>query len=68
MDILTLGERILIYRKRKGLTKEELAEKLGVNATDITNYEEDKTQPNTDILTKLASEFNKSVDELIYGA
>lgn len=68
MDFITLGERILIYRKRKGLTKKELAEKLGVNATDITNYEEDKTQPNTDILTKLASEFNKSVDELIYGA
>lgn len=42
---MTLGERIKLCRKRKGITQAELARKCGVNRTTINHYEHDIREP-----------------------
>ena len=60
-----LGKNILKYRKKLGLSQEELSEKLNVTRQTISNWELDETQPNSDQLKTLSKLFNISIDELV---
>ena len=60
------GERITELREGAGLTIEELAVKVGVNATTLGRMEKGQTQKiGDDVLTALAREFNVSTDFLL---
>lgn len=62
----TTGERIAELREGAGLTIEELAAKIGVNATTLGRMERGQTQKiGDDVLTALAREFNVSTDFLL---
>ena len=62
----TTGERISELREGAGLTIEELAVKVGVNATTLGRMEKGQTQKiGDDVLTALAREFNVSTDFLL---
>ena len=62
----TTGERITELREGAGLTIEELAVKVGVNATTLGRMEKGQTQKiGDDVLTALAREFNVSTDFLL---
>lgn len=61
---MTIGENIKYYRKRMGITQTQLAELTGVHPVSIRKYETNKMQPQIDILKKLASFFNISLDDL----
>ena len=62
----TTGERITELREGAGLTIEELAVKIGVNATTLGRMEKGQTQKiGDDVLTALAREFNVSADFLL---
>ena len=62
----TIGERIIELREGAGLTIEELAVKVGVNATTLGRMEKGQTQKiGDDVLTALAREFNVSTDFLL---
>lgn len=62
----TTGERITELREGAGLTIEELAAKIGVNATTLGRMEKGQTQRiGDDVLTALAREFNVSTDFLL---
>ena len=52
-------------RKNIGLTQDELAEKLGVRKTTISNYETGYSSPTKDTLVQLATLFNVSMDQLL---
>ena len=54
MEIFSFGERLMIYRKRAGLSKKELAKRVGISVSTLTKYENDESQPNVDMLTDLA--------------
>lgn len=54
-------------RVEKGLTQDELAEKLSVTRQAVSNWENGKTQPDIETLTKLAEIFDVSVEKIIYG-
>ena len=57
MNILTgkeLGKRLRDFRKRKGLTQEQLAEKTGVTFQQIQRYENATNLLNTDKLQAIA--------------
>ena len=57
------GERITELREGAGLTIEELAAKIGVNATTLGRMENGRTQKiGDDVLAALAREFNVSTD------
>lgn len=52
-------------RKEKGLTQEQLANKVGVKNTSICNYETGTREPNLSTAAKLASALGVTVDELL---
>ncbi len=54
-------------RKAQGKTQEQLAEALHVTRQAISNWENDKTQPDIDALMRLAEIFEVEIEELIYG-
>lgn len=52
-------------RKGKALTQVEVAEYLKVDQKTYSNYENKKTEPTLEVLSKLADLFNLSIDELV---
>ena len=61
----SLGKRISMYRKSKGLTQDKLAEQLGITAQAISKWENDQSCPDITMLPKLAEIFEISTDELL---
>ena len=64
----TLGERIAEKRKKKGLTQEELADKLGVSAQAVSKWENDISCPDIMTLPNLSDRLGISIDELLRGS
>lgn len=64
---MTIGKRIALLRKEKGLKQEELAEKLGVSGQAVSKWENDQTCPDISLLPQLASILGVTVDELLSG-
>lgn len=63
----TMGNRIGMLRRRKGMKQEELAEKLGVSPQAVSKWENNQTCPDIALLPKLAQLSGVSVDELLTG-
>lgn len=64
MEKLKINETILFYRKKLGLTQEELAKKLNVSNQTISKWELAQCCPDISLLPTLADIFNISIDEL----
>ena len=64
---MTLGERLLAYRNRVGLSQEKLAEKIGVTRQTVSKWEKGLSVPDADLLVKLADILEVSVAELLGG-
>jgi len=62
-----VSDSIKKLRKEKGMTQDELAEKLCVTRQAVSSWEMGKTQPDVDTLTRLAEIFDVSVERIIYG-
>lgn len=62
---MKLGEQILKLRKKKGLSQEQLGEKIYVTRQTISNWELGETSPNPEQLKLLSKELNVSIDELL---
>jgi transcriptional regulator with XRE-family HTH domain len=65
LDHVSVGNQIANLRKQKGLTQEELAEKVGVSAQAISKWENGHTLPETILLPILAELFNCSIDTIL---
>ena len=61
----TLGSRLTALRKEKGLTQEQLAEKLGVTNQSVSKWENDINAPDISILIMLADLYDTTVDSLL---
>nr|WP_302597785.1 helix-turn-helix transcriptional regulator [uncultured Cellulosilyticum sp.] len=59
------SKRLKELRKEHNLTQADLAQKLGVVRTAITNYETNRTMPDPAALNELANLFNVSIDYLL---
>lgn len=59
-----IGNKIKEYRKLKGLTQKELANKVDMGDTTIANYEKGFRTPKKNTLFKLANAFDISIDDL----
>lgn len=55
-------------REERGMTQDELAEKLNMTRQAVSNWETGKTQPDIETLTRLAEIFDVSVERIIYGS
>lgn len=62
---MTLGQKIKKLRKESDMNQAELAKKVGSHPVQISIYENDKATPSSDVLIRLASVFNVSVDYLL---
>lgn len=62
---MTVGEKIQLYRKRNGLSQEELGQKLLVSRQTVSLWEMDRTLPTVDNLLRLKEIFSVSVDDIL---
>ena len=62
-----IGKTIKKIREEKNMTQEQLAEKLNVTRQAISNWENNKTQPDIDTIIKISEVLEVSVEEIIYG-
>lgn len=61
-----MSERIKLLRERKGMTQDDLAERLGMNRANISNYERGiVTNIPADVLNKMADLFGTTVDYVL---
>ncbi len=62
---MSLGNNLFHARKKKGLSQEEVAEKLGVSRQTISKWETDETLPDIRQSKHLAVLYGLLLDELI---
>lgn len=62
---MEFSQKLQNLRKEKGLTQEELAEKLYVSRTAISKWESGRGYPNIDSLKDIAKFFSVTVDQLL---
>ncbi len=62
---MEFNKKLQELRKQKGLTQEELAEKLYVSRTAISKWESGRGYPNIESLKGIAKFFSVTVDELL---
>ena len=64
-DPKKVGEQILSLRKTKGLTQQELGERLNISFQAISKWERGETLPDTALLPDLADVLETTVDNLL---
>ena len=57
--------KLKIYRKKSGLTQEEVAEKLGVSRQAVAKWERGESQPDIESCIALADIFGTTLDLLV---
>jgi len=65
---IEIAERLIKFRKEKGLSQEELADKLGLSRQAVSKWERAEASPDTDNLICLARIYGVSLDELLNTA
>ena len=64
---MKISKTLKRLRAEKGITQEQLAEMLFISRQSVSSWENDRTQPDVDMLLKLSEVFSVSIEELIYG-
>ena len=64
---MEFNEKLRNLRKQKGITQEELAEKLFVSRTAVSKWESGKGYPSIDSLKMISKFYSVTVDELLSG-
>ena len=67
MDTLKIGHFIQYLQKQAGLTKSELAEKLGISFQAVSKWENGDSLPDTGLLLPLSDILGVTVDTLLNG-
>lgn len=62
---IEIANKLLQLRKEKGLSQEQLAQKLGISRQAISKWERAEASPDTDNLIELARLYDISLDELL---
>ena len=65
---MTVGEKIQYYRKKIGLSQEELGQKMLVSRQTVSLWEMNKTLPTVDNLIRLKEIFSFSIDDILSEA
>ena len=59
------GRNLMALRKKKGLTRRELAKVLGINEVTLKSYEVLEREPRFELLIRFADFFGVTVDDLV---
>ena len=60
-----IGSRIRMYRKESGLTQEQLADKINVTKSRVSNWEQGINRPDADILADICRALNVPPSNLL---
>ncbi len=61
----TFGQRLARFRKERGYTQVELAERVGLVQTLVSDYERDKLRLNAEMIVKFAEALEVSTEDLL---
>lgn len=64
---MSLGNKLLNLRKEKGLSQEEVAERLNVSRQTVSKWETDQSTPDFDKILPLCELYGITSDELLTG-
>ena len=64
---MNLGSRIARLRKEKGITQQQLADRIYVADKTISSWESNRTEPNLEMIIKISEILEGSAGYLIYG-
>lgn len=62
---MAMMTQLKLYRSRRGMTQEDVAEKVGVSRQAVAKWEKGETLPDIDSCVKLADLFEVPVDVLV---
>jgi transcriptional regulator with XRE-family HTH domain len=62
---MNLSEKILLLRKQKGFSQEQLAERLGISRQAVSKWESGQAVPDIDKIINISDLFNVSTDYLL---
>lgn len=65
---MMVGKNIALFRNQRKITQSELADRLCVTRQAVSNWENEKTEPDIETLHKIAEVLEVSIEELIYGS
>lgn len=68
MDYFKIGQKIRKYRKLKGLSQEELAEKIGISVTHMSHIETANTKLSLQVFVDIALALDVCTDDLLFDA
>ena len=66
MNYFEIGQKIRKYRKEKGLSQEQLAEKVNISVTHMSHIETANTKLSLPVLVDIASVLQVQTDELLF--
>lgn len=67
MNPKEIGKRIQLLRKQRGLSQEELADKLNVSSNTVAKIECGLRRPSVDFIVDLVNFFDTTVDYIVLG-
>ena len=67
MDIVKMGKFLKALRKEKGLTQEQLGEKIGVTNKTVSRWENGNYMPPVECLEMLSDIYQISINEIVAG-
>lgn len=63
---MSIAERLVTLRKKKGLTQQALADALGLHITQVKRYEAGTSQPSVEALKKIVQTLRVTTDSIIF--
>lgn len=63
-----IGYRLKLLREQSGHTQEEIAQKLGINRSSLTRYENGERVPKANELISLSKLYNTTIDYILTGS
>jgi transcriptional regulator with XRE-family HTH domain len=66
-SLLDFAQRLATLRKEKGLTRQQLADRIQSHVQQLKRYEAGSSQPTLDVIRKLAVVLGVTSDQLLFG-
>ncbi|MCD4749913.1 MAG: helix-turn-helix transcriptional regulator [Thermoanaerobaculales bacterium] len=63
---MAFSQRLVSFRKEKGLTQQALADRVGIHVIQIHRYESGTSQPSLEVIKKLAVALSITTDALLF--
>jgi len=65
--LMGFKETFVRLRKERGWTQQQIADAVGISVAQVKKYEKGSSSPTLPFLTKIATSFGVSADELVFG-